>query len=189
MKTWRRTSRARRPRSEWKGTLSSSGCGMAARPNHRAKQKKRPARALRTSLDHGALLRRGARGRRLGWAGGRGRGGIDRLEVRRVGELVLGDLQDEAVGVVGGHGPLEGTEVDRDLLLTDAQEAADTDDHRGDAAILVDDEIRDLAEVVGLVAGAVVDRRADDLARKMVRIGLGVAGENVDLTAGGGCAR
>ena len=54
-------------------------------------------------------------------------------------------------------------EFDRDVLLADAEEAADADHHRFDLAVGADDDVVDVADVLGVVAGAVVDVLADDL--------------------------
>ena len=74
------------------------------------------------------------------------------------------------------------------MLFADAEETADAEHDRNDAAVLVEYEIFDIAELVGALAAGVIDGRADDAGDQPVAVGAGVAGADVegyDIMVGG----
>src|SRR5690242_2091658 len=90
--------------------------------------------------------------------GGAAGTGIPVLEpvIRHLLQLLLGTIQSNAV-VVG----FQIAQLDADALAAHAEEGADIDDNSRDLAILVEDQIADLADVAVL---HVIDRAADHLA-------------------------
>ena len=90
---------------------------------------------------------------------------VQRLVVGRRRERLLADIQHDLGVVVLVTGQLEVLEADRDVLLADAEEAADADQRGEDLAAPIRHEIVDVADRLIL---AVDGRLADDGAGKDV---------------------
>src|SRR5260221_4708635 len=100
---------------------------------------------------HTAAGRSGTgRARRAAHAGGRARSLI-RLEVRRLLELILGHGDFQLVGLVLGlvaRHELEGARRQGDVLRADAEEAADADHVGFDLAVLVEQNVAHVADLL-----------------------------------------
>ena len=85
------------------------------------------------------------------------------FESRLCLQFLLGRLRDQpAVAVLLGPGRL--AEIVGDVLLADAEEAADADDQRLRLAILGNDDVVHVTDLLGVVTGAIVDVLAQDVA-------------------------
>src|SRR5579872_4360383 len=82
---------------------------------------------------------------------------IGELIVRGLLKLLLGAIEGQAIIV-----RLDVAHLHRDVLAANPDEAADADDDSGNAAVPIEDEILDVAE---LLVVPVVDVGADDFAR------------------------
>src|SRR5690606_37845251 len=123
------------------------------------------------------------------------RGGIHRLvvdELNSGGSLkgFLGGVENQTLRVIGSNGPVDVLVIHGDVLLADAEEPANADDHSGNLTSLADDDIVDFTQLLGVVAGGIVDRETDQLGGKAVGIDKLVAlVEKVGVTGSAGFLR
>jgi len=105
---------------------------------------------------------------------------VNGLEVRRIGQLILGGFHHEALRIVRGNNQLQSAKIDRDLFFAQPQEAPNADDDGRDAAVAVDHQIIDLSKVVSIGISSIVNRLTDDLRCKLIGIDARIARRNSD---------